>query len=705
MRFAALVLVVAVLRLPINDLLRYGLLLAAAIIVLNGTVTMNWRRWAGAVLAAALAAAALTAWPAPRLDEGYNFYFPSPQAETVTALPPEVAALLTRQFNAAYPEAQSCQICDAGNCQPPALPPLRKIGTSLDAIFDPSTLSRRATGIDFSDPVHLRLGDINDPTYNRIDNWCRGIARFSRDRNSFNLLDRFRLLFPLYLEYRLPADFVDSELCWRGTMLWPGSGAHFDTIHHSGMECRGLTAADVGKSLYAVSIDPKERLAMKLKANTAVKFHRTLEVLLLIAGAASVVLLLTDIELRALRLPVTLVVLTLLLTAVIDINFLGGLRPLDDGDDGFIYEGYARQMVLDLLHGNLIEAFRGGESIYYFTPGFRYFGMAEHLVFGDTYLGYLSVMLALPFLVFALFRRFIGHTWALVVTLLFTAVPLGVLFGSTLTQYVVWAARGFADPFAFVLLFCGILLVVPKRSQEDRPGTATAFAGAMFLAMATFCRPNLLLASGTMVAGASLMALTQRQFARLAALVAGFATLIVSPFHNYYFARSTIPFSDNVNQPTTLLMSPLDYLKAAGEILRLDFVGPHVLGAIRQLSAWLSGASELPLMIPLHAAAIVILIRVGIFGSAFNRWLRLIALAALIQHGIGACYVTRARYSLGTWLLTVLVCAAWTQLEGLGLFDRLWPGRRDRWTQMRPVKWLGACIRQIDEKLRPSTAS
>jgi len=701
LRLAALVLVVVVLGLPINDLLRYGILLAAAVVVFTGSVTLDWRRWAAALFAGGVAIAGLTAWPAPRLDEGYNFYFPGPQTETVTALPADVAALLTQKFDAAYGTVKSCG-CDTANCQPPALPAPRKIGYSVDGIFDHPTLSRRVTGIDFSDPVHLRLGDINDLAYNRTDGWCRGLQRFSRDRNSFNLFDRFRLLFPSYLVYQFPTEFAGSELCWRGTMLWPDGGAHLNAIDHAGMACRVLTAADIGKSLYAVSIDPQQRLAMKLKANAGVQFRRALEALLLVGGAVAVVLLLADVNLRALRLPVTLVGLSLLLTAVIDVNFIGGLRPLDDGDDGMVYEHYTRLMVQHFMHGDVAEALRGGESIYYFTPGFRYFSTLAHLVFGDTYLGYLSVMLTLPFLVLALFRRFIGNTWALILTLLFTAVPLGVLFGSSLTQYIVWAARGFADPFAFVLLFSGILLIVPKHNEEERPGAGRAFAGAAFLAMATFCRPNLVLASGILMAGACLMAMVQRQAARLVALVGGFATLAVSPLHNYYFARSTIPFSDNVNESTTLLMSPLDYLKAGSEILRLDFAGPHVIGAIRQLSGWLSGASDLPIMIPLHVAAVAVLIRVSFFGSKFNRWLRLIAFATLVQHGIGVCYVARARYSLGTWLLTVLVCAAWTQAEGLQLFDRVGPGWRSRWARSGLLRWAGASIRQIERKLGPS---
>jgi hypothetical protein len=162
-------------------------------------------------------------------------------------------------------------------------------------------------------------------------------------------------------------------------------------------------------------------------------------------------------------------------------------------------------------------------------------------------------------------------------------------------------------------------------------------------------------------------------------------------------------FSDNVNQPQTLLMSPLDYFKAVGEIVRLDFAGPHVVGAIQQLGRWLSGASELLVLIPLHAAAVATLVRVGVFGWRFDPWLRIVALAALLQHGIGICYVNAARYNLGTWLLTALVAAAWLHGEGLPLCDRIKPGLRGRWARAAWLQWLGHGVQKIERMLGPST--
>ena len=76
--------------------------------------------------------------------------------------------------------------------------------------------------------------------------------------------------------------------------------------------------------------------------------------------------------------------------------------------------------------GDIVGALRGEESVFYFTPGMRYLRAFEHVIFGESYLGYLGLMLLLPILVFALFRRFLPPRWAIALALIFTAIPVGV---------------------------------------------------------------------------------------------------------------------------------------------------------------------------------------------------------------------------------------------------------------------------------------
>ncbi len=452
------------------------------------------------------------------------------------------------------------------------------------------------------------------------------------------------------------------------------------------MECRALGSNDVGQRIFAASIQPEPKLAMTLRATLNVQLRGALEFGLTLFGIVGVALLLISVQPRRMRLPVTLLALTVLTCVFVDWQFIGGFRPLDGGDDGIVYEGYARNMLRELLAGDIGGYLRGEESIYYFTPGLRYFLVPSHLIFGDTFLGYFSVILLLPFVVLALCHKILPDRWALAFVLGFTATPLGVVFGSTLSDYIKWASRNFADPFAFMLLLCGFVLIIP--APADKLDSSRVFVGGVLLAMATFCRPNLLLASSVIVIGTCLLGARRGQIKECVLLVVGFAVLVVSPLHNIVFGHSTVLFSNNVYQPLTMPVTPMDYFRALVQFASLNFTGEYVAKALGQLKDWLAGPHDLAATIPLNFAGVLILLRVGV-GKAFSPWLRVVALATLLQHGIGVCYVNYMRYNLVTWLLTALVAAAWLQLEGLTLIDRYWPGLRACAARQKSIQWTG----------------
>jgi hypothetical protein len=400
-------------------------------------------------------------------------------------------------------------------------------------------------------------------------------------------------------------------------------------------------------------------------------------------GSFAVLALLVHVRGRRVVLPFALITVTLLVAMFNDLSFLGGVRPFDSGDDGLVYDGYARMMLRQLIAGDVAGALAGVEPVFYFTPGLRYLRVAEHLIFGESYLGYLSLVLILPFLVFALFRRFLPLTWALALTLVFAAVPVGVLFGSSLVQYVKWAARGFADPAAYIFFLAAfVLLLGPLAARADstsdecapdegpRDRFARAFGAGLLFALALFVRPNIAPAAGILLAGAGLAALAQRQFRRVAGLVVGFAAVLGMALHNWIYGGALVLFTTTAELPRLLLMPPSAYLAALAELAHLNFAGEYVARAMHQIGGWLAGPSEMTAMAPLNAAAILVLVRVALWRAA-DPWLRLTALATLAQHGVALFYPGDGRYHYLTWLLTLLVVAAWVHGEGLSIVRRL----------------------------------
>ena len=107
-------------------------------------------------------------------------------------------------------------------------------------------------------------------------------------------------------------------------------------------------------------------------------------------------------------------------------------------------------------------------------------------------------------------------------TLIFVAIPIGVLFGSSLVQYVKWAARGFADPAAYILFLAGFALLVRRNTKGPRATFAVAWGGGFLVALALLVRPNIAPLAGVLLAGSGIAALCQQKFARLSGLCVAF---------------------------------------------------------------------------------------------------------------------------------------------------------------------------------------
>jgi hypothetical protein len=678
-KLAALVLVLAALGLPINDLFRFALLVIATVLIVGGKVTVRGKAWFGAVAAVALCVLGQIWLAAPRIEEGHNVFLIDQGGGALEAgLPSEVFRLMAAEFDAKYPPERRCDPTTFGCWRGQGFPD-RAFAFSADGIYDRAAYSRRVTGIDFSDPVWLRLGFINEAGYN-WDSSTSDVDRASRDRRSWALMHRWKLEMPWFAMYAFPADFVGSALCWRGEVLWEVAAGHFEVISHSSLQCRTLAPGDVGKKIFGVAIKQEPPLAINLQPSTKIRFRQLLEpALALVASAAVLGLLVTGSfqtcslktwRLRRAVLPFALIAITLVVVFFNDASFVGGVRPFDSGDDGLVYDGYARAMLRQFLAGDVAGALEGSEPVFYFTPGMRYLRAVEHLIFGESYLGYLALVLLLPFLVFAMFQRFLPPRWALALTLVFAAIPIGVLFGSSLVQYIKWAARGFADPAAYILFLAGFVLLVGRTEAGPRNNFAAAFGAGLLFALALFVRPNIAPAAGTLLTGAGLAALWQGQYRRVAGLCIGFLPVLGMALHNWFYGGVFVLFTSTAT--LAMSMPPSAYLAAFAELLHFHFSGEHVVRAVKQIGAWLAGPSDFIVMAPLNAAVIVVLVRVAVWKRA-DPWLRLAACATVVQQCVGVFYLTYGRYYYLTWLLTLLVVVVWVHGEGIDVIRRRFP--------------------------------
>jgi hypothetical protein len=703
-KLAALVLTVAVVGLPINQLSLYALLLIVTVVIFTGEVTPRVPAWLGAVAIAAVAVAGQWWLAAPRIDEGHNVFLPGPADGVLQrALPPQVYRHLAEEFDALYPPAVRCHRGSTAGCWRDSHPE-RAFAFSADGVFHASDLSRAASAVAFSDPVWLRLGFINEMRYN----WYTkppDVHRLDRQRKFWKGYDRWHLAMPWFEAIRLPAAYVGGALCWRGEIMWEASGGNFPFWRGPG--CRAIEAADAGRRVFGIAIKP-DTLAMQLKPPWLVRLKQIASLVVMLVGVVGIVIVLVRYEPRRAIVPFILIGLAVLVIAIDDLSFLGGVRPFDGGDDGLFYDGIGRVILQKLLAGDVFGFLEGGEKVFYYGgPGLRYFRALEHVFFGESYLGYLSLILLFPFLVKGLFERFLPRDWSLALTLVFVAIPIGILFGTSFVQYEKWAARGFADPAAYILFVAGMLPLLGSAISTPRDEFFPTFFSALLFALAIFMKPIVAPAAAVLLAGAGLAALYRRECARLAGLCIGFLPVFSMALHNWIYGHAFVLFSSNAADSNLLVMPPSAYVAAWHELLALNFGGEHLTRACANLLRWLTGPSAVPwahyaplvcILVPLHAAAVAVLVYVVFWGRAFVPWLRLIGAAALAQHVVAFFYTAAIpRYHFLTSLLTAVVVLVFVHGVGIGWLGRRFPRMSDRFMNHPWSQRLASGLARLQE--------
>ncbi len=354
-----------------------------------------------------------------------------------------------------------------------------------------------------------------------------------------------------------------------------------------------------------------------------------------------------------------LIALAVVVIAIDDASFLGGWRPMDGGDDGLFYTGVGREILQHLLAGDIAGALEGREAVFYYGgPALRYLRALEMIVFGDTNLGYLSLILFMPIIVWRLFGRFMTGPLAWRLALLFTALPLGDIFGTSFFHYAKWAGRGFADPAAHICLIWGIAVIVGQARRDDGAGGHRTRRrlpdGARGLHQAARRADGRHRARGRRPdrALSAQLGLCARALHRLyAGAVDAAAQLVFRPPASSCSAATPV-------LPEIYVMPPSAWLAALRELATLRWGGAELHRAVVHVGEWLSGPSEIKALIPLHAAAVACVVYVALRGREFDLWLRVIAAAVIAEYGAALCYATTARYFFSMWFLTLLVVLA-----------------------------------------------
>lgn len=671
MPLVAAVLLVSVLGVPMVDTWRVLLLAAGLLAIICGEVDRRrWRRMAAAVGIAAIVVAGKSVLPRADIAEGHNIFLVYDAPDVLEQLPPQIYASWKARFEAVYPASLPARGDSFHQTQTAPVMPL--YAWSADAVWRPAKYSRQVDKIFFTSLADFRGG---------FANGTMGDAAGTIAPHNFFGGRMYRETAPFWAMYELTPASVGSRLRWKGAVFWERADGGFDEIVHAELAARTITPDDAGRRVYAAffpvpgapSFDvPADQHYFELEPSPRLRWAGWLEVVLSIAGWGTVLALTLRVQWRR-YLP-----LLLLFAAAYAVmagyvavglgKFLGrAYMPLGGGDDGLAFEFYGRLVAMHLSRGDVIEALKGGEALYWFQPGLRYVRAVEKVIFGDTYHLFALMVASLPLMVYALIRHFTSARWAWIAAAYFIAALAG---GFSFLQYARFAKLGYGEPAGVVCFLLGLVILLRGEprwgGRAPMPAHAVWLAGFAF-AWAVFIRPNYVLAVAWISLAYAWTSLSRRAVASVAALAAGLSFMAVMPLHNWYYGGEFILLSKSGATSAATLYGVGDYARAVRDLIAGDTSSTAVL--LKHLQSWVfdsgamlhqSLATLTKLLHPLKIAALLftvtVLLRALRRRAAIPQGLSLVAAAALLSLvPLLFSRYTTFRYTMLGWDLCLLV--------------------------------------------------
>ncbi|MBA7703619.1 hypothetical protein ES703_112407 [subsurface metagenome] len=187
----------------------------------------------------------------------------------------------------------------------------------------------------------------------------------------------------------------------------------FASFQHAERSCREILPEDIGATVFGLGI-AKNSLAVELEKSPRLQLASSVWLALRISAVVAIALLLAAPTAQTLLVAILagagfLALVFYRRAGIVDVHDILTKLPLFYGrDDGLTYEGHGRVMLQHALQGNWAGFLRGGEDVYYYQPGLRYFRSLEKAIFGETVYFYLLAFAFFPVVLYKLVR-YVSH--------------------------------------------------------------------------------------------------------------------------------------------------------------------------------------------------------------------------------------------------------------------------------------------------------
>jgi hypothetical protein len=315
------------------------------------------------------------------------------------------------------------------------------------------------------------------------------------------------------------------------------------------------------------------------------------------------------------------------------------------------HETLGREILINALSGNWMQALRGGQDVFWDTPGFRYFRAQEKLFFGDTDFGNLAVTLILPYVFFGFLANFISKKWTFWITIVFL---LGILLhfhslenlGVAYYIYVMVTRGGWPDTLAYTAFLGALTLLLRYVNARNGAYYWYGFLAYFLLFITVFMRPQFAIAALIVAVYFAGKLMVERRFNEMFLSWLGFVPIFFPLWHNYFFGHKPYFFTGSTH--ITINMPPSTYFNAFKELLVSNFSGQNVAKVMLHIKGMIGPWYRL-------------LFLGAVFYAAFLKRkipadMRMIAVVCLSLHFVNLfVFATYFRYVLLAWALTVVV--------------------------------------------------
>lgn len=505
---------------------------------------------------------------------------------------------------------------------------------SSDSFFQTNNFTRVNNKIAFRSREELRIGQINSGIYNLpFDKY-------------------FRRALPYYVLFEIDDTALNSKICSNKNIYYAitNTRLNHEKIKYQKFIKTGknncITVSKKEKFYYVIgySINLNDNLEIQTQYNLKIYFFKFLKYLFTFIIIA---LLYLKFKSKNSYLDYFIYVIssssTIILTFIRDPNLLIGLRYFRGGADGLQHYSHGKDILENINNNNFLMALKGGEDIFYFMPGLRYFSALNNFLFGETTYGYLILTAFLPYLFYKIFLKLTNKKVSIFIFMSFIFLPIFENMGFGYFNYVWQFARHHAETLAILFIVYSLYLLLSQ--DDDAKIQQPIYLIGIFLSFSVFLRPNFFPTSLILLFCSLYFLINKKDFLNLINVLLGYSLIFLPFIHNIYFGNSTFFFT---NSSVNFKLDLKSLTDAVLSFMTLDLNNENYLILKSQLSNWNP-------LYNIHRLIILFFIIFSIFRKKQNYIIYGLFISMILQHGVLLISHPSSRYAYLAWLLTFIL--------------------------------------------------